>query len=283
MNGLKFGRRKNFIFFLALGIISGPFETRIFSQDENPKSVLILAPLAGITKVDVEYSVSNSPVKQNLNESGPLYGAHMLLVNPKFVIATLAHYSELDKGKENGYLLTGYYYFREKQKWQPMLGSSIEYIHARAELGLSDVAPLNSLDVDTSIWAFYPLVGISFKTGMFRISPYVAYLKETVETIASSDGIRTAGQLRNGFRRKSYADLDYFSAGSKLEVSFGHFVRYDGKFYIRCRDGEENHITTRNRLDVYLTKKLAISAKIDYFQDKYETMTLFMFGPAIVF
>jgi hypothetical protein len=269
--------------FLSFLLILGFSATLCFSQDQDSKTIFLFAPMAGIAKIDVDYSVPNSSVKQNLNDSGPLYGMHMLFINPKFVVGTLGHYTELGKGKENGYLVTGDYFFREKEKWQPMLGASVEYIHTLTELGLSDVAPLDALNVDSSIWAFYPIAGISYKNEHFRISPYAGYFKETVETIVMSDGMRVGGQLKYGFRVKSHADLDYFSIGTKFEFTLGHFMRYDGKFYVRLRSGEEDHLTTRNRLDFFLSRNVAISAKIDYFQDQFETTTMYLFGPAIVF
>jgi hypothetical protein len=92
-----------------------------------------------------------------------------------------------------------------------------------------------------------------------------------------------AGQTRNGFRKKASADLDYASLGVKVDLTLWHFIRLDSKVYARSRSHEKTRWTSRNRVDLFLSRKIGISVKYDRFQDKYEGTTLLYAGPAFVF
>jgi hypothetical protein len=143
--------------------------------------------------------------------------------------------------------------------------------------------PLISLNVDTSIWALHPIAGVSFKRGTSRVTPFLGYFNEQVDTSLTSEGMRIAGQTRNGFSAAPSVVLDYMSAGVKAEFSFLHFFRFDTKVYWRFKNGEEALLTTRNRLDIFLSPRAGIALKYDYFDDKFEKNSFIFIGPVFAF
>jgi hypothetical protein len=259
------------------------FNFRAFAEGANKDSIFIFAPMTGWINNKVEFPLPNSTVKQKLSDTGQLSGIYMMCVNPKFVIGSLGHYSQLDKSYEAGNLFFANYYFGRENEIQPTLGFAADYIHIYSRLTREDVAPLSSLDVDSSIWAFHPTAGISYKTGNFRISPFVGYFNEQVNTVVSSPGMIIAGQNRNGFNSKSFVSLNYMSVGTGLDVSLYHFIRFDTKFYYRFNHNSRALYTSRNRLDLYVSKKVGLSAKIDYFLDENETNFFIFVGPMFAF
>lgn len=255
----------------------------VLSEESDKNSAFIFLPMTGWIRNEVEFSIPDNSTKQTLKDDGQLHGIYMLYANPKLVLGSLGHYSKLNKSYENGYLFFTRYYFRQEKQIQPMIGFAIEYIHFYTQLTIEDVSPLTSLDVDSSIWAFHPTAGISYKNANFRISPFAGYFNEQVNTVVSSPGMKIAGQNQYGFKSETSVSLDYVSLGSKIEVYLHHFIKLDTKFYFRFRQNEKPLYTLRNRVDFYFAKMLGISAKIDYFQDKYETNLFVFIGPSLAF
>gem|GEM_PF-2940302 len=242
----------------------------------------IVSPLVGRVDVGAQYPSNGS--QQLFKDSGTLYGVQAVYVTPKWVFTVLNHSSDMHKGEESGSLITASRYFRTDSSWQPTAGFSLEHILSHAALPPAEVWPLYSLDVRTDAWAFYPTAGVSYKAGDLRVTPYVGYFREAVGTMVTSDGM-FAGPPPGlpGFQVKSSVDLDYASVGVKLEYQFGHILRFDTKTYARFRPGEQTQYTTRNRLDIFLSRRLSLVLKYDRFLDKYESTTLLFAGPAFVF
>lgn len=258
-----------------------------FTEETKRNSVVIFLPMAGWIKNKVEFTSGGT--KQTISDKGKLYGLDLLYANPKFVIGSLGHYSVLDKTNEIGYLFFTNYYFRQEKQIQPMIGLSVEYINLYTQLSGNDLPPLVSLDVNTRIWAPNPIIGLSYKNYFlnknadFRISPFVGYFNEQVNTTVSSPGMVIGGQNRFGFKGHSTVNLDYVSVGSKIELTLYHFIKLDSKFYYRFKKDDKTLYTVRNRLDFYLSRRFGFSTKFDYFKDKFETNKFIFFGPAYVF
>jgi len=276
----KNGKKAKLFVLLLVCSLRTFYSFPVFSEEINRKAVFLFLPMTGWIRNEVEFSIPGNCTKESLKDDGQLHGIYMMCATPKFVLGSLGHYSKLDKTYENGYLFFTYYYFRQEKEIQPMIGFAVDYIHFYTQLTTEDVSPLTSLDVDTSIWAFHPTIGVSYKNGNFRISPFVGYFNEQVNTVVSSPGMKMAGQNRYGFKRESSVSLDYISAGSKFEITLYHLVKLDTKFYFRFKQNEPALYTLRNRVDFYLSKELGFSTKIDYFQDKYETNFFLFFGPS---
>ncbi|MDD5593993.1 MAG: hypothetical protein PHG97_04590, partial [Candidatus Margulisbacteria bacterium] len=200
-----------------------------------------------------------------------------------FSIGSIGHYSKLNFSTENGYLFYLTYYFQQNKVIQPMLGFSSEYIHIFTAEDAAMAAPLNSLDVDSSVWAFHPTLGLAFKLGEQSITPFVGYFSEQVETTVVSEGMIVGGKMQNGFSAKSSATLNYVSAGSVLDFVFHHFIRFNTKFYWRFKDGDQTRFAARNRLDLFISQNAGISLKYDYFDDKYEKNAFASIGPTFIF
>ncbi|MCU0641235.1 MAG: hypothetical protein MUC35_04005 [Candidatus Margulisbacteria bacterium] len=243
------------------------------SAAEGGKTLFLLSPLVGSSSTDL----------QILHETGTLYGLNMLYAGPNFTIGSLGHYSRFKSSTENGYLFYLAYYFREDQPVQPLLSFSADYIGILTKLDGAAAAPFNSLNVDTSIWAFHPLAGISFKLGEQRIAPFIGYFKEQVTTSLASEGTNNGGQTSNGFSAANSVELDYLSAGAKLDLIFAQPIRFNTKFYWRHRSGEQPLFAARNQLDILFSHQAGITLKYDYFEDKYEKNTLALIGPTFIF
>ena len=254
------------LLWLGIGIVSGA------RAEEMGEGMFLVSPFYG--------SLNNESV---LTDRGPLYGLNMLYARPNFSIGTMGHYSKLDFSTENGYLLYLTYYFQQNKIIQPMLGFSGEYIHIFTAENAAMAAPLNSLDVDSSIWAFHPIIGLAFKLGEQMITPFVGYFSEQVETTVVSEGMSVGGQKQNGFNAKSSVVLNYVSAGSMLDFVFHHFIRFNTKFYWRFKDGDQTRFAARNRLDLFISKNAGISFKYAFFDDKYEKNAFASIGPTFIF
>lgn len=268
-------------FFALCVILFNPLS--LLSEETEKKSRFIFLPISGWIKNEVSFILPNSSGKQTLEDEGPTSGVYMLYINPKFVIGSLGHFSNLDKSDESGYLVFWDYYFGQQKRIQPNIGINVENIHFYTELGTENVSPMSSVDTDTSIWVLHTTLGVSYKCGNYRISPFVGYFNEQVNSTVSSPGMVVGGQNRFGFKSKSSVKLDYVSLGSKLELTLYHFVKFDTKFYFRFKEGDEMMYTLRNRIDFYLSRKMGISNKIDYFKDEYETNSFIFLGPFFVF
>ncbi len=269
--------------FILLIIVFLSVSSFVFAEESKQESRLIFSPLMGIIKSNVEYTSSYTNKVEKIKDSGALYGIHMVYARPQFVIGTLGHFSSMDHSKESGYLLTGNYFFRHKNSLQPTVGFNLEYLNVHSTLYNPDVSPLQSMEIQNQIFVYYPTIGLLIKNRFFQITPNIGYFKEVVEANITSEGMRVGPTMRFGFHKKSYADLDYMAVGTKLELTISHFVHVDSKFYVRFRNNESRHFTTRNRLDIYLTRKFGLTAKCDYFEDNFETNLFFYAGPAFVF
>jgi len=253
-------RKKIFVFilfWLAIGVFFG------VSAVEKRKTIFLVSPLFGSLNTDL----------QTLSESGTLYGLNMLYASPSLIIGSLGHYSKLNYSTENGYLIHMTYYFRDDKPVQPMLSFSADYISIFTKLDGAAAAPFNFLNADTSVWAFHPFAGLSFKLGEQRLTPFVGYFKEQVTTALASSGFSSA----------NFVELNYITAGAKLDLRFAHFIRFSTKFYWRYKNGEQPLLSARNQLDLLFSPQAGISMKYDYFDDKYEKNTLALIGPTFIF
>ncbi len=253
---------------LGIGIVSGA----------RAEEMVLISPFYGSLNSE---SAGGSGTAA-LSDRGPLYGLNMLYARPNFSIGSMGHYSKLDFSTENGYLFYLTYYFQHSKKIQPMLGFSGEYIHIFTAEDAAMAAPLNSLNVDTSVWAFHPIIGLSFKLDEQRITPFVGYFSEQIETSVVSEGMSVGGRTQNGFSSKSSVVLNYISAGSMLDFVFYHFIRFNTKFYWRFKDGDQIRFAARNRLDLFVSQNAGISFKYDYFDDKYEKNAFATIGPTFI-
>ncbi|MFH1283773.1 MAG: hypothetical protein ABII27_08930 [bacterium] len=256
--------------------------TPYIAAQEN-SGLFLISPMIGRIDSDIQYNVPGTSSRKTLNDSGPIYALMMMYTRPQFTIGNMGHYSNLDKSTENGYMFYGLYYFRYDANIRPMIGFYADYINVLTKATSSDVPPLQSLNVNTSIWAFHPIAGVSLKLGTQKIAPFIGYFNEQIENSLSSEGMRIAGQVRNGFTADSSVDIDYMTAGIKAELNLMHFIRCDTKIYARLRSGEKALFTSRNRIDFLVSKNSGISIKYDYFDDKYEKNSFLLIGPVFVF
>ncbi len=263
--------------FVALGFFGSVFAA------EQGKAIFLLSPFVGSLSSDIQYPSPGGSGVNTLSEVGSLYGLHMMYARPSLSIGSMGHFSKLNYSTESGYLFYLTYYFRQDEPVQPMLGFSADYIHIFTREDSVAAAPLKSLNVDTSIWAFHPIVGLSFKGGSYRITPFVGYFNEQVATSLASEGMSSGGQTINGFSAASSVTLCYVSAGANLDFTFAHFIRLKTKFYWRYRGGDQPLLTARNQLDFFLTPQAGISLKYDYFDDKYEKNIFATIGPTFIF
>ncbi len=253
-----------------------------FSAETENKGLFLFSPLAGRLASQVTFTVPNASAQQ-LNDTGGLYGMSLLYAEKNFTLGSSADYSRLDKSYENNYLFFTRFYTGKAGELQPSAGLSVENIHIYTQMAAADAAPLSSLDVDSSIWAFHLTAGLSYKEGAFRISPFAGYFNEQVGTVVSSPGMIVSGVNKYGFKGVYSDSLNYATAGTRLEASISHFLRVDSTVYFRFGDIGPALITSRNRIDFLLSREFGLSCKIDYFQDKYETNSFVSFGPVFVF
>ncbi|NQT29108.1 MAG: hypothetical protein HQ596_00905, partial [Candidatus Saganbacteria bacterium] len=173
---------------LILVFIASVFSPSVFAAEQD-QAIFLVAPFVGGLSSDIQYSSPGGSGMNTLSDVGSLYGLNMMYARPNFSIGTMGHFSKLNYSTENGYLFYLTYYFRQDDPVQPMLGFYADYIHIFTHEDSVAVAPLNSLNVDTSIWAFHPIVGLSFKRGRQRITPFVGYFNEQVTTSLASEGM----------------------------------------------------------------------------------------------
>jgi hypothetical protein len=250
---------------------------------EQDKGVFLVSPLAGVIRSDIHYESPGDRSLTSLRDKGPLYALNTLYTCPGFTVGMMGHYSTLDTSREKGLLLYGNYYFRRESLLQPMAGCYTEWIRVSTGLKGDRSFPLVSLDIDSSIRALHPVAGISFKLGTNRITPFLGLFNEQVATKVASDGMNINGQLRYGFNTEKEENLNYLTTGLKVEWTFSHFCRVDTKLYFRFREGEETRVTTRNRIDFFLSKKIGLSIKYDYFEDRFEKNSFVFAGPVFIF
>jgi hypothetical protein len=255
----------------------------IFAQEEKQSvsSFFIVSPMGGVVRSEATFG--SGPRQTKLAESGPLQGINLLYAKQNIVVGNLIHNSKTNSSNENGYLFFTHYYFNGGKPVQPMVGMYAEYVTIYSQLTGQSSAPLSSLDVNTSVLVLQPVVGVSFVGTGFRVTPFMGYFNEQVESSASSPGMRISGQIRNGMKSSNSDVLDYASLGSRLEFATFHFIRLDAKFYFRFKQNDEPLLTTRNRVDFLLSRSFGVSVKFDYFQDKYESTTFTFVGPTFVF
>lgn len=267
--------------FLTMFVLSVFMGTAVYAIENSGK--FIISPMGGMINSDIKYTVPGVNGMKTLSDSGPIYALMMMYTCPQFTLGNMGHYSKLDKSTENGYMFYGLYYFRKDADIRPMLGFYADYISVLTKATSADVAPLVSMNVNTSVWALHPIAGVSFKLGTQKITPFIGYFNEQVDTSLASEGMLIAGQKRNGFSANSSTILDYMTAGVKAELNFMHFIRFDTKIYARLKNGEDALFTSRNRLDLLISKNTGISIKYDYFDDKYEKNSFLLIGPVFVF
>lgn len=251
--------------------------------DTPGAGVFLIAPMAGTISSDIQYTVPGSADRRSLNDSGGLYALNMMYARPSCVLGSMGHYSKLDHSTESGYLFYANWFFRNSNTAQPMLGFYADYIHVLTKAPAADIVPLLSMQVDTSIWALHPVVGVRFDLGSVRLTPFAGYFNEQVDTAITSEGMRVAGTVRNGFSAAPSVVIDYMSLGARIELTLRHFIKLDSKFYTRFAAGEQARFTARNRLDFFLTPRAGLSLKFDYFDDKYEKNTFAFVGPVFMF
>lgn len=258
------------------------FSPSVFAAEQG-KEIFLVSPLVGGLSSDIQYPSPGGSGMNTLSDVGSLNGLHMMYARQNFSIGSMGHFSKLNKSTENGYLFYLTYYFRQDEPVQPMLGFYADYIHVFTREDSDAIAPLNSLDVDTSIWAFHTIVGLSIIRGSQRITPFIGYFNEQVATSIASEGMSSGGQTINGFSSDSSVMLNYLSAGVNLDFTFTHFIRLATKFYWRYKNDAQPLLTARNRLDFFLSPQVGISLKYDYFDDKYEKNIFASIGPTFIF
>lgn len=269
-------------FVLSLYVVS------VCAEDRH-EGKLIISPLAGIINNEIQFSLMHSSSKKTIKDDGPLYGLYMIYARPDFIIGALNHYSYLEKSDENGHLFFLRYYFYAHKSLQPTIGCTFEQINVRMVLDSADAAPFSSMIADINIWVTNPTIGISYKNKAlrnklaYRITPFIGYFNEQVAVDIVSPGMLIANQHMNGFSVKTHEKLEYFSAGIKIQAALFHAFAIDSKLYFRKRKNEKTLYTIRNRIDYYITKKLGLTVKYDYFQDTFDKNTFLFFGPSIVF
>lgn len=249
----------------------------------DKSGIFLVSPMFGNIKSDIKYTSPGTGGTNTLSDSGPISALMMMYTCPEYTLGSMFHFSKLNNSTENGYMFYGLYYFNKEADIRPMLGFYADYINVFTKMPAKDIAPLLSLNVNTSIWAFHPIAGVQFKVYKQKITPFIGYFNEQVETSMTSEGMLIAGQIRNGFSANSSVSIDYMTVGVKAEFKITHFIRFDTKVYARLKNGESPLFTTRNRLDFLLSRQLGISVKYDYFNDKYETNSFLLIGPVFVF
>ncbi len=252
----------------------------------NGDSVVIFAPVAGWVTNTVEYPVQNSPDSRELKEDGCLYGAYLMYADPAISIGNLGHYSDLGGSRERSYMFFINYTLFPGSAFRPVAGFAMDYISISSHLEGGDAAPFVSMDVTADIWAFHPTGGIACTAGPAIVTPFAGFFSEKFEMAMNTPGMRNPKMgppIINGFSADASEAADYLSLGSRLELDFHHFIRIDSKFYYRMREGEAPHFTTRNRLDILVTRQFGLTAKADYFQDRVNTNFFLLAGPAMAF
>jgi outer membrane protein W len=249
--------------------------------EEARNSVFVLSPVGGwITNKSV-YTVQGSTAEKSLKETGNLYGLFMTYADRSLSVGSLGHYSDLEKSRENSYMFYVNYYFMPDSALRPMAGMAMDYISFQTELPNAEVAPLLSMDLASSIWAFHPTAGVAYRAGPVRVTPFAGYFNERFLMTMNCPGMKVGTKTLAGFRQEVRVVTDYATTGARVELDPWHFLKLDSRFYFRFHSGEKMLFTTRNRLDIYLTRNFGLSVKCDYFKDPAETNFYILGGPAL--
>ncbi len=263
----------------AQEMLSAPSPVTLAAQSQgSPKhSVVLFAPQMGWTSDTVVI-----PGSSNLSLSGPLYGIFMMYANPSLSIGCLGHYSILDNTVENGFMFYVNYYMFADQIWQPAFGFAMDYLDTNSVLqgNIAQTMGTDSIALNTSVFAFHPTLGLSYKNDFMRLTPFVGYFSEEYGMTMVATG---TGGMEGYTMDNTGAWLNYLSLGAKLELNIMRFIRLDHRFYFRMAPGERAYFTTRNRLDILVTRDIGVSLKIDYFEDPMETNQFFFIGPTFAF
>jgi len=253
------------------------------ADEGTRESVFVFSPVGGWIRNKAEFITPGTITEKAVSEDGILYGMFMMYADRNMSVGSLGHYSKLEKSRENSYMFYLNYYFLPDGAFQPMAGMAVDYINFLTELPGADVAPLLSMDLASSIWAFHPTAGVAWKQGPFRVTPFAGYFNERFNMTIDVPGIKAGPKTLAGFRSEVRQVTDYVSTGARFEADLWHFLKLDSKFYFRFHSGEKALFTTRNRLDLFLTRNLGMSIKCDYFQDASETNVYVLGGPALAF
>jgi len=251
-------------------------------------SVVIFAPVAGWTTNEADYMAGppGRQSKKTLKEDGALGGIFLMYADDDLSVGNLGHYSNLEQSQVMSYMFFVRYYLARIGTFRPMVGLTADYIDIHSSIPREDARPFFSIDMVNTVWAFQPAIGVSWEYKSFRAVPFVGYFNERVNVDLYSPGMpgmAKGAPPQPGFRTEVSETLDYVSLGSHLEFRYSHFLRYDGKFYFRMREGENALFTVRNRLDLLLARTYGISVRADYFQDKVESNFFAVAGPVLVF
>jgi hypothetical protein len=265
-------------FALALVMAAGSV-----AGSEERKSVSIISPVAGWISNETTFTIPGNPVPQTLKEDGMLYGVYMMYADQDISFGCLGHYSGLENTRENSYMAFAYYHLPVDWAVRPMFGMALDYLRFSTEMPQKDVAPLQSMDIDTSIWAYHPIAGATIGGDALNITPFAGYFKEQVRVLVNSPGMKMGPAIKYGFRTEVSEALEYGSLGTMLKAKYSHFLAFDGKIYFRMRDGAYPLMTVRSRVDIFLARNLGISVKADYLKDKSEKNFFVMAGPDFVF
>ncbi len=253
------------------------------AQALENNGMFLVSPMAGTINCDVKFNTPGTGSASSINDSGPLEAISMIYACPRFTLGSMAHFSTLNKSTENGYLFYGLYNFLNGSNIYPTVGFYSDYISVYTKATSDDVAPLNSMNIDSSIWGLHAIAGMTFKVNGQKVMPFIGYFNEEVGTSFASEGMIIGGQTQYGFAGDASAVLNYMTAGIKADLMVCRCVRLDAKIYDRFSRGEQGLFTARTRLDLLLSKQAGISVKYDYFDDVYEKDTFAMIGPFFVF
>ncbi len=259
------------------------------AEETGMQPVFVFSPMAGWVKNKVMFTNPGTNEKQTFIDESPIYGFDLVYITPRVVLGATGHRNDSATVSERGLLWHGNYFFSRFHSLQPTVGLAIENISLYSQLSSADVPGLVSLDAFNDIMSTHATAGVVFDNIIpnelvkVKLTPFAGYFNEKVRAIISSPGVRIGASNRYGFEAESNADLDYLSLGAKIELDLHHFLRLDSKVYYRLKSGAKTYYTLRNRIDIFFNQKLGVSAKIDYFKDKYETNLFIMAGPALVF
>jgi len=253
------------------------------------KPMFIFSPMAGWVKNKVMFVNPGTNERQTFIDESPIYGFDLVYISPRIVLGATGHRNDSAAVSERGLLWHGNYFFNRCHGMQPTVGLAIENISLYSQLSSADVPGLVSLDAFNDIMSTHATAGVVFddlipnELVKIKLTPFAGYFNEKVRAIISSPGVRVGASNRFGFEAESTVNLDYLSLGAKIELDLHHFLKLDTKVYYRLKSGAKTYYTLRNRIDFFFSRKFGVSAKIDYFRDKYETNLFIMAGPALVF
>lgn len=250
---------------------------------EERKSVSIISPVAGWITNETTFTIPGNPAPQTLEEEGTLYGVYMMYAGQDISFGCLGHYSGLENTTESSYMAFAYYHLPVDWAVRPVFGMALDYLRFSTEMPSEDVAPMQSMDISTAIWAYHPIIGARVGGDALNVTPFAGYFKEQVRVLVNSPGMKMGPTIKFGFRTEVSEVLEYGSLGSMFKAKYSHFLAFDGKIYFRMRDGAYPLMTVRSRIDLFITRDLGISVKADYLKDKSEKNFFVMAGPDFIF